>query len=344
VEVGEGAQAERAHPTERGEEGQMRNISTDSLLPRLPSPPLVYLSLPLPNISYSSQDSPSPALRIPEELLDKKQLEPRAAPTSTPGNQDDMDALLPPPEQTEEAEIQKGTNESPSPGDGKEEKEEKEEKERGKEERKEKKATNLWDNVDVLALRAILSDKTREHIAKSCYTKEHLDVWNETCGGAGFMEINMLSYLKDEKAPEWFASKNEAVRREYSFTEEQEIAFRKLLDEELEEEIVAQVPHTYPRFLNPVLMVPKKGGKWRKVVDCRIVNGQQVFIHFRMDGPEVVQVIALSGELATSLDIKSAFNHMRVSPEFRSQPTSVYESIVLSADLHSGALGSADRG
>jgi hypothetical protein len=107
-----------------------------------------------------------------------------------------MDALLPPPEQTEEAEIQKGTNESPSAGKGREEKEEKEEKERGKEEWKEKKATNLWDKVDVLALRAILSDMTREHIAKSCYAKVHLDVWKETCGGAEFMEIGMLSYLE----------------------------------------------------------------------------------------------------------------------------------------------------
>ena len=228
-----------------------------------------------------------------------------------------MDALLPPPEQTEEAEIQGETNESPPAGNGKEEKEEKEEKEKGKEEWKEKKATNLWDKVDVLALRAILSDKTREHIAKSCYTKVHLDVWKETCGGAEFMEIGMLSYWKDDTAPEWLAAKKDAVRREYAFTEEQEEAFLKLLNEELEEEIVVQVPHTYPRFLNPVFMVPKKGGKWRKVVDCRMVNGQQVFIHFRMDGPEVVQVISLSGDWATSLDIKSAFNHMRVSPEFR---------------------------
>jgi hypothetical protein len=88
------------------------------------------------------------------------------------------------------------------------------------------------------------------------------------------------------------------------------------LNKKLEEEFVVQVQHTYPRFLNPVFMVPKRGWKWRKVVDCRMVNVQQVFIHFRMDGPEVVQGIALSGDWATSLDIKSAFNHMRVNPEF----------------------------
>jgi hypothetical protein len=32
------------------------------------------------------------------------------------------------------------------------------------------------DLMDALALRATLGDKTREHIAKSCYTKVHLDV------------------------------------------------------------------------------------------------------------------------------------------------------------------------
>jgi hypothetical protein len=30
-----------------------------------------------------------------------------------------------------------------------------------------------------------------------------------------------------------------------------------------------------------------------------------------MNGPDVVQLIALAGDWATSLDIKSAFNHMR---------------------------------
>jgi hypothetical protein len=138
--------------------------------------------------------------------------------------------------------------------DGKEEKEEKEEKVGEREKWKEKKESNLWDSMDALALRAILENKTREHIGKSCYTKVHLDVWKETCGGATFMEIGMLSYWKDDQAPEWLASKKDVMRREYAFTEEQEEAFLRLLNQELEEEIVVRVPHTYPRFLNPVFM------------------------------------------------------------------------------------------
>jgi hypothetical protein len=157
----------------------------------------------------------------------------------------------------------------------------------------------------------------RERIAKSCYTKVHLNVWKEACGGVNFMEIGMLSYWKDDRASEWLASKKGVMRREYAFTEEQEEAFLRLLNEELEEEIVMQMPHTYPDFLNPVFMISKKGGKWRKVVDCRMTNGQQIFVQFRMDGPKVVQPIAQPGDWATSLDIKSAFNHMRVSRKFR---------------------------
>jgi hypothetical protein len=51
VEEGEGDQAESAQPTEIVEEGQMRKISTDIFLHQFPQTPLVYLSLPLPNIS-----------------------------------------------------------------------------------------------------------------------------------------------------------------------------------------------------------------------------------------------------------------------------------------------------
>jgi hypothetical protein len=34
------------------------------------------------------------------------------------------------------------------------------------------------------------------------------------------MEIGMLSYWKNDQAPEWLASKKEVMRREYAFTEE----------------------------------------------------------------------------------------------------------------------------
>jgi hypothetical protein len=39
-----------------------------------------------------------------------------------------------------------------------------------------------------------------------------------------------------------------------------------------------------------------KKQKWRKVVDLRRVNWEQVTIHFRMDGPDTVQTLARDGD------------------------------------------------
>jgi hypothetical protein len=106
------------------EEGQMRKIATDILLHQFPQTPLIYLSLPLPNHSQSSQDSSSPALRIPEELSNAQQFDPQPAPVSTPDGQDDMNALLPPLKYAEEAEIQKEAEMPLLASDRREEKEE----------------------------------------------------------------------------------------------------------------------------------------------------------------------------------------------------------------------------
>jgi hypothetical protein len=152
-----------------------------------------------------------------------------------------MDALLPPLKQAEKAvpplkqaegaEIQEGAEMPLQMMKGKEEQEEGEEKEGKRKEWKKGKESNLRESMDALALRAVLGDKTREYIAKSCYTKVHLNVWKETCGGASFMEIGMLSYWKDDQVPEWLASKKDVMRRGYAFTEEQEEFFLRLLNE-----------------------------------------------------------------------------------------------------------------
>jgi hypothetical protein len=81
----------------------MRKVATDILLHQFPQTPLTYLSLPLPNHSQSSHNLPSPTLRIPEELSDTQQFDPQPARAWTPDGQDDMDALVPPPKQAEEA-------------------------------------------------------------------------------------------------------------------------------------------------------------------------------------------------------------------------------------------------
>jgi hypothetical protein len=70
-------------------------------------------------------------------------------------------------------------------------------------------------------------------------------------------------------------------------------------------------------YISPSSLVDKKNGEKRKIIDLRVVNFEQLFWHFRMDTPVTVQLLALPGDWATSLDLKSAFNHLRVSKEMR---------------------------
>ena len=78
------------------------------------------------------------------------------------------------------------------------------------------------------------------------------------------------------------------------------------------------IPREKVACLCPVFIVEKKSPlgqpkKWRKVVDCREVNAEQIDIHFRMEGPETVQRLMLRGDWLISIDLKSAFNHLLVS-------------------------------
>jgi hypothetical protein len=109
---------------------------------------------------------------------------------------------------------------------------------------------------------------------------------------------------------------------EYHFDADTEDAFVELIQHELKEGIVMEIRLDQAKFLNPVFMVKKhtKAGqkqKWRKIVDCRMLIAEQRHIHFRMDGAETVQSIALQFDWATSLDLMNAFNHMKVEESFQ---------------------------
>jgi hypothetical protein len=145
---------------------------------------------------------------------------------------------------------------------------------------------------------------------------KYLKTWQATCGGETFIALGMRSYWKDAmKSPERL--RNLPRPKEYKFTSQQEAEFQKLLNDEIEQGIVIEVPWNYPAYLSPVFMVIKKGGEWRKVIDCRTINAEQVDIHFCMDSPETVQRLMIPGDWATSLDLKSAFNHLIVDEAMR---------------------------
>jgi hypothetical protein len=93
--------------------------------------------------------------------------------------------------------------------------------------------------------------------------------------------------------------------------------FRKLLREELEEGVIVKVPPEFAKLRNPTFLVPKKGAKWRKVMDCRSLNDHLRDKTFKMEGVEVARTLVQPGDWATSLDFRSAFNHIPVNPDLQ---------------------------
>jgi hypothetical protein len=64
------------------------------------------------------------------------------------------------------------------------------------------KRDNPWDTKDKGWLRAQLEAPRKEQIAGWCVLKEHMKVWEETCGGAEFMKAGMRPYGEDADSPE----------------------------------------------------------------------------------------------------------------------------------------------
>ena len=171
-----------------------------------------------------------------------------------------------------------------------------------------------WDSDSEEGLWLQINQPRTEKLGGRLALPSHLSVWKQTCGGHRFIEIGMLPFWKDGES----TIRLEALRSEmeYSFNQLQEKAFQELLEEELREGVVVRVRKDQAKFINPVFMVPKSDGKMRKVTDNRRLNAEQKTIPCRMDGAQTVQELSLPSDWATSLDLKSAFNHLRVNESF----------------------------
>ena len=171
-------------------------------------------------------------------------------------------------------------------------------------------------STDVMALQKFVFATVTEKLGGKCGKMEYLRIWKATCGGDYFMALGMMTYWKDPvKSPQRLKDKRQGYQRKFS--KEEDKHFRPLLEEELEQEIVEKISPDQAAYTSPVGIVPKKGGEWRKIWDGRVVNEEQMDIHFRMEGVETVQMLMRKGDWATSIDLKSAFNHLQVSMQMR---------------------------
>jgi ribonuclease HI len=134
-------------------------------------------------------------------------------------------------------------------------------------------------------------------------------------GGEGLVRQGITAEWKDAEAPHRLLRKRKAPT--YNPSTALATQYSSLLAEELEQGVVAEIDPTAVRWANPTFLVPKKNGKFRKILDCRALNEELRDVPFKMEGPSTVRELARPGDWATSLDIHSAFNHIPVHPSLQ---------------------------
>ncbi|WP_297403118.1 reverse transcriptase domain-containing protein [Hydrogenophaga sp.] len=69
--------------------------------------------------------------------------------------------------------------------------------------------------------------------------------------------------------------------------------------------------------LSSFFVVPKKGGKWRGVLNLRWVNSFIQPRHFKMEGMREMRTLVRKGDWMTSVDLQSAYWHVPVHRDYR---------------------------
>jgi hypothetical protein len=143
----------------------------------------------------------------------------------------------------------------------------------------------------------------------------HMAEW-EKIGGAHLIRCGISPMWKSQREAERVL---EGQKKQCGFwgTQRQTEAYQKILKEEIREGIVVPVHHTFVRWWNSTFLVPKKGGEYRKVLNCKRINALMEPIHFKMEDVKTVREILREGDYAVSVDIRSAYNHVSVHPSLR---------------------------
>ncbi|KAA6396216.1 MAG: hypothetical protein EZS28_008258 [Streblomastix strix] len=151
-------------------------------------------------------------------------------------------------------------------------------------------------------------------------TARYLEQW-ETTNMKDFIQQGFNVQWKDNQSISKQQRQLKIMRFRRAVEEAKE--YKIMLEEELKENVIIPIKKEQIIWYNPIFLIKKVNGKWRKILDAKALNKQIADIHFKMhDSNEVKQTIRL-GDWSTSLDISSAFYHLIFQTE--SQPYLVFE-------------------
>ena len=93
----------------------------------------------------------------------------------------------------------------------------------------------------------------------------------------------------------------------YHRTKEEEEALDREIAELITKEAVEEVDFCQARFVSPMFIVPKKGGKWRPVLNLKSLNQYVSKAHFKLEDIRSLKDILHQGDFMAKLDLKEAY-------------------------------------
>ncbi|KAA6360637.1 MAG: putative reverse transcriptase, partial [Streblomastix strix] len=101
-------------------------------------------------------------------------------------------------------------------------------------------------------------------------------------------------------------------------SKDSQLALGKLIEKELLEDIIEEVPLNQLKWINPCFAIPKsEPGKWRKIMDCSLLNKFLCATHFIMEDVSNLRSILYPKDQMIKIDLESAFHHIQVDKELR---------------------------
>ncbi|KAA6356241.1 MAG: hypothetical protein EZS28_048232, partial [Streblomastix strix] len=94
-------------------------------------------------------------------------------------------------------------------------------------------------------------------------------------------------------------------------------AYKAMLQEELQEGIIEEIPKEQVKRWNLTFPAPKPSREWRKILEASLRNKQIQPLQFQMNGVEQVRYLLIPNDWAVTFDLNSAFHHLIVYPPHR---------------------------
>ncbi|KAA6375487.1 MAG: hypothetical protein EZS28_028988, partial [Streblomastix strix] len=142
-------------------------------------------------------------------------------------------------------------------------------------------------------------------------TKRLIQTW-KLIGKEDFINTGFYLRFKDQNSQQRLEENKMIIQ--FRGTQEEKEAYQEMMKEELEEGIVIAIQQDQVKWWNHTFLIMILNGTWRKILDASKLNKEIEKLHFKMHGLEELQYLVNQMDYATSLDLKSAFHHITVSP------------------------------